>query len=207
MTVGSDRQCVLGTELNTVQLSIFSHRFMSIAGTREVSAEPAPRHGGTVTFVGGFFFTQNRWAEFSRELQSPPTLRSASTSPAPCSGQTGDWFPMLLTSRSTWEPCKRQSSTRCVLRRTTKTLATQKRRFHYYYCFYYFPVQIKSLGDKLKEGDVILSNHPCAGGSHLPDLTVITPVTDQISAPPPLPPPYLPLTCLCASLRRCSRKG
>ncbi|KAK5647177.1 hypothetical protein RI129_002069 [Pyrocoelia pectoralis] len=27
-----------------------------------------------------------------------------------------------------------------------------------------------------KEGDVILSNHPAAGGSHLPDLTVITPV-------------------------------
>lgn len=26
------------------------------------------------------------------------------------------------------------------------------------------------------EGDVILSNHPSAGGSHLPDLTVITPV-------------------------------
>lgn len=26
------------------------------------------------------------------------------------------------------------------------------------------------------EGDVILSNHPAAGGSHLPDFTVITPV-------------------------------
>lgn len=39
-----------------------------------------------------------------------------------------------------------------------------------------FSVQIKSLGNNLKEGDVILSNHPCAGGSHLPDLTVITPV-------------------------------
>lgn len=33
MTLGSDRHCALGTELNTVQLSIFSHRFMSIAGT------------------------------------------------------------------------------------------------------------------------------------------------------------------------------
>lgn len=29
---------------------------------------------------------------------------------------------------------------------------------------------------ELKEGDVILSNHPGAGGSHLPDFTVITPV-------------------------------
>lgn len=43
--------------------------------------------------------------------------------------------------------------------------------------FLNFPVQIKALGNKLKDGDVILSNHPCAGGSHLPDLTVITPVT------------------------------
>lgn len=30
--------------------------------------------------------------------------------------------------------------------------------------------------DGLHNGDVILSNHPKAGGSHLPDLTVITPV-------------------------------
>lgn len=29
---------------------------------------------------------------------------------------------------------------------------------------------------KLYPGDVILTNHPVAGGSHLPDLTVITPV-------------------------------
>ncbi|XP_068017179.1 5-oxoprolinase [Melanerpes formicivorus] len=36
--------------------------------------------------------------------------------------------------------------------------------------------QIRNLGEDLHEGDVILSNHPCAGGSHLPDLTVITPV-------------------------------
>ncbi|XP_063155873.1 5-oxoprolinase isoform X1 [Candoia aspera] len=36
--------------------------------------------------------------------------------------------------------------------------------------------QIRNLGSDLHEGDVILSNHPCAGGSHLPDLTVITPV-------------------------------
>lgn len=28
-------------------------------------------------------------------------------------------------------------------------------------------------------GDVILSNHPAAGGSHLPDFTVITPVFYQ----------------------------
>ena len=37
-------------------------------------------------------------------------------------------------------------------------------------------LQMRTLGPSIKEGDVILSNHPQAGGSHLPDLTVITPV-------------------------------
>merc|ERR1719188_346190 len=36
--------------------------------------------------------------------------------------------------------------------------------------------QMKALEGNLHEGDVILANHPKAGGSHLPDLTVITPV-------------------------------
>jgi len=36
---------------------------------------------------------------------------------------------------------------------------------------------MKVRGDTVKEGDVFLSNHPTAGGSHLPDLTVITPVS------------------------------
>uniref|UniRef100_A0A1I7XEM6 Hydantoinase_B domain-containing protein n=1 Tax=Heterorhabditis bacteriophora TaxID=37862 RepID=A0A1I7XEM6_HETBA len=37
--------------------------------------------------------------------------------------------------------------------------------------------QINNLGlDNISDGDVILSNHPKAGGSHLPDFTIITPV-------------------------------
>lgn len=36
--------------------------------------------------------------------------------------------------------------------------------------------QLKVRGDTMKAGDVLLSNHPQAGGSHLPDMTVITPV-------------------------------
>ena len=36
--------------------------------------------------------------------------------------------------------------------------------------------QIRHWGKDLKLGDVLLSNHPSAGGSHLPDITVITPV-------------------------------
>ena len=32
-------------------------------------------------------------------------------------------------------------------------------------------------GENIKEGDVFVSNHPqLAGGSHLPDITVITPI-------------------------------
>jgi 5-oxoprolinase (ATP-hydrolysing) len=36
--------------------------------------------------------------------------------------------------------------------------------------------QIKTMGHDWHEGEVIVSNHPEAGGSHLPDITVITPV-------------------------------
>lgn len=36
--------------------------------------------------------------------------------------------------------------------------------------------QIQLIGDQLEPGDVLVSNHPAAGGSHLPDITVITPV-------------------------------
>lgn len=36
--------------------------------------------------------------------------------------------------------------------------------------------QIKATHMDLKNGDVLVSNHPAAGGSHLPDITVITPV-------------------------------
>ncbi|KAF9167361.1 hypothetical protein DFQ26_004840 [Actinomortierella ambigua] len=33
--------------------------------------------------------------------------------------------------------------------------------------------------DDLHEGDVIMTNHPAAGGSHLPDITIITPVFNE----------------------------
>jgi 5-oxoprolinase (ATP-hydrolysing) len=36
--------------------------------------------------------------------------------------------------------------------------------------------QIEHLKDDIHPGDVLLSNHPAAGGSHLPDITVMTPV-------------------------------
>lgn len=39
--------------------------------------------------------------------------------------------------------------------------------------------QLNHWGENLNEGDVLVTNHPCAGGSHLPDITVITPVFDN----------------------------
>ncbi len=44
---------------------------------------------------------------------------------------------------------------------------------------------IDNLGSELKPGDVYLSNNPYNGGTHLPDVTIITPVyySDQLSSP------------------------
>ncbi|OJJ74007.1 hypothetical protein ASPBRDRAFT_41793 [Aspergillus brasiliensis CBS 101740] len=39
--------------------------------------------------------------------------------------------------------------------------------------------QHEQYGGDLKPGDHILTNHPLAGGTHLPDITIITPVWDQ----------------------------
>ncbi|GAA5955531.1 hypothetical protein JCM3765_006806 [Sporobolomyces pararoseus] len=39
--------------------------------------------------------------------------------------------------------------------------------------------QVNLLKGNLQPGDVLLTNHPVAGGSHLPDITAITPVFDN----------------------------
>jgi len=43
--------------------------------------------------------------------------------------------------------------------------------------------QIRILGKDIHDGDVLVSNHPQAGGSHLPDITVITPVFAPSKSP------------------------
>ncbi|WOD40505.1 hydantoinase B/oxoprolinase family protein [Nodosilinea sp. E11] len=61
---------------------------------------------------------------------------------------------------------------------------------------------IEAKGDRLKPGDVYLQNNPYNGGTHLPDITVITPVflgetlpspSPEGTAPSPLPTPRSPL--------------
>uniref|UniRef100_A0A665W2K4 5-oxoprolinase, ATP-hydrolysing n=1 Tax=Echeneis naucrates TaxID=173247 RepID=A0A665W2K4_ECHNA len=120
LTVGSDPHCALGTELNTVQLSIFSHRFMSIA-----------EQMGRVLQRTSISTNIKERLDFSCAVFGPDGG---------------------LVSNAPHIPVH---------------LGAMQETVQY---------QIKSLGSKLREGDVILSNHPCAGGSHLPDLTVITPV-------------------------------
>lgn len=48
---------------------------------------------------------------------------------------------------------------------------------------YAVKAQIELWKGKLQHGDVLVSNHPKAGGSHLPDITVITPVLDESNNP------------------------
>ncbi|KAM6900410.1 5-oxoprolinase isoform 2-T2 [Xenentodon cancila] len=120
MAVGSDPHSILGTELNTVQLSIFSHRFMSIA-----------EQMGRVLQRTSISTNIKERLDFSCAVFGPDGG---------------------LVSNAPHIPVH---------------LGAMQETVQY---------QIRSLGNELKEGDVILSNHPCAGGSHLPDLTVITPV-------------------------------
>lgn len=39
--------------------------------------------------------------------------------------------------------------------------------------------QHEQYGSELKPGDHILTNHPLTGGTHLPDITILTPVWDN----------------------------
>ncbi|XP_029101963.1 5-oxoprolinase isoform X2 [Scleropages formosus] len=128
IAVGSDHVVMLGTELNAVQLSIFSHRFMSIA-----------EQMGRVLQRTSISTNIKERLDFSCAVFGPDGG---------------------LVSNAPHIPVH---------------LGAMQETVQY---------QIRALGDDLKEGDVILSNHPCAGGSHLPDLTVITPVFRKGSTGP-----------------------
>ncbi|XP_022798938.1 5-oxoprolinase-like isoform X3 [Stylophora pistillata] len=108
------------TELDAIQLSIFSHRFMSITDQM-----------GRVLQRTAISTNIKERLDFSCAMFGPTGDLVAN----------GPHVPMHLGS----------------MQETVK-------------------YQIDHLGDSLNEGDVILSNHPSAGGTHLPDLTVITPV-------------------------------
>ncbi|XP_067146152.1 5-oxoprolinase [Apteryx mantelli] len=120
IAVGSGKPCAIGTQLDAIQLSIFSHRFMSIA-----------EQMGRILQRTAISTNIKERLDFSCALFGPD---GGLVSNAP-------HIPVHLGA----------------MQETVQ-------------------FQIRNLGEDLREGDVILSNHPCAGGSHLPDLTVITPV-------------------------------
>lgn len=129
ISIGSGKQQTIGPELDTIQLSIFSHRFMSIA-----------EQMGRILQRTAISTNIKERLDFSCALFGPD---GGLVSNAP-------HIPVHLGA----------------MQETVQ-------------------FQIKNLQDDVREGDVILSNHPCAGGSHLPDLTVITPVF-RVEAPRPV---------------------
>ncbi|XP_064410048.1 5-oxoprolinase isoform X1 [Latimeria chalumnae] len=120
IAIGSGKLRPIGTDLDTVQLSIFSHRFMSIA-----------EQMGRILQRTAISTNIKERLDFSCALFGPD---GGLVSNAP-------HIPVHLGA----------------MQETVQ-------------------FQIKETGGDVEKGDVILSNHPCAGGSHLPDLTVITPV-------------------------------
>jgi len=120
IVIGTEGVKQVGPELDTIQLSIFSHRFMSIA-----------EQMGRILQRTSISTNIKERLDFSCALFGPD---GGLVSNAP-------HIPVHLG-------------------------AMQDTVRH----------QMRTLGDDLHRGDVILANHPKAGGSHLPDLTIISPV-------------------------------
>uniref|UniRef100_A0A0K8SCA3 5-oxoprolinase n=1 Tax=Lygus hesperus TaxID=30085 RepID=A0A0K8SCA3_LYGHE len=118
--VGTNASKAIGTKLDSIQLSIFSHRFMSIA-----------EQMGRILQRTSISTNIKERLDFSCALFGPDGG---------------------LVSNAPHIPVH---------------LGSMKEAVQF---------QIGQLGNTIRDGDVILSNHPKAGGSHLPDLTVITPV-------------------------------
>ncbi|KAL6434957.1 hypothetical protein ACFW04_005248 [Cataglyphis niger] len=120
ITIGKGLQTNVTTELDTIQLSIFSHRFMSIA-----------EQMGRVLQRTSISTNIKERLDFSCAIFGPDGG---------------------LVSNAPHIPVH---------------LGAMQETVQY---------QMKVFKGEFSPGDVILSNHPSAGGSHLPDLTVITPV-------------------------------
>ena len=127
ITVGSSEnsQNYVSTELDDIQLSIFGHRFMSIA----------EQMGKTLQRTSVSTNIKER-LDFSCAIFGP----------------NGD-----LVANAPHLPVH---------------LGSMQEAVRY---------QINKFGSNIIEGDVIVSNHPCSGGTHLPDITVMTPVFDNSS--------------------------
>ncbi|KAL9537007.1 hypothetical protein MBANPS3_012169 [Mucor bainieri] len=123
ITVGRGEKKVVTTDMEPIQLSIFSHRFMSIA----------EQMGRTLQKTAISTNIKER-LDFSCALF----------------GADGG-----LVANAPHIPVHLGSLSHAVI------------------------YQLKYYDGQLSEGDVIMTNHPQAGGSHLPDITIITPVFDS----------------------------
>ncbi|XP_070160047.1 5-oxoprolinase isoform X2 [Polyergus mexicanus] len=120
ITIAKGLQTTITTDLDTIQLSIFSHRFMSIA-----------EQMGRVLQRTSISTNIKERLDFSCAIFGPDGG---------------------LVSNAPHIPVH---------------LGAMQETVQY---------QMKVFKGEFSPGDVILSNHPSAGGSHLPDLTIITPV-------------------------------
>ncbi|GAB1299490.1 5-oxoprolinase [Apodemus speciosus] len=142
ISVGAEAPSTVDTKLDPIQLSIFSHRFMSIAGHRK-----------------------SRWLYMW--MMGPP---GHSVPPE----QMG----RILQRTAISTNIKERLDFSCALFGPDGGLVSNAPHIPVHLGAMQETVQfqIQHLGADLRPGDVLLSNHPSAGGSHLPDLTVITPV-------------------------------
>ncbi|XP_057387820.1 5-oxoprolinase isoform X5 [Balaenoptera acutorostrata] len=144
ISVGAEVPSTVGAQLDPIHLSIFSHRFMSIADGPHPAA-----HGHLHQYQGapGLLLCP-LWARRRAGLQraSHPRAPGCHAGDGAVPGSAGP------------SPCPPPLAPAPPDSAPVSWLQTQH------------------LGADLRPGDVLLSNHPGAGGSHLPDLTVVTPV-------------------------------
>lgn len=208
IAVGSGSPRPVGPQLDAVQLSIFSHRFMSIAGAGGL---PPSLAWGRGTWRLGFAMDRG-WDEGGSVGQGPPR-EGQPRSPPPPAEQMG----RILQRTAISTNIKERLDFSCALFGPDGGLVSNAPHIPVHLGAmqetvqfqvgespgtspapgppptrgpaqpFPVPLQIRNLGEDLREGDVILSNHPCAGGSHLPDLTVITPVSEGQGRGTPTP--------------------
>ena len=119
----------------------------------------------------------SRWVSGCRAPRTRSTSRNGSTSPARSSTRPGSSSPTPRTCRCTWAPWARASRWSCSRNR----------------------------GD-MKPGDVFMLNDPYHGGTHLPDITVVTPVFGEAAPEVPGRPGQPPGHPVLRGLPRASRR-
>ena len=145
----------LGLELDNIQLSIFSHRFMSIA----------EQMGRTLQRTSISTNIKERSAKHRSDESQEVRLCALG------------WLFMLRSLLFLWLVlCSLDFS--CALFGPDGGLVANAPHLPVHLGAMQEAVkfQLGHLGASWTEGQVIVSNHPQAGGSHLPDITVITPV-------------------------------